>query len=129
MTKLDKLLNEIEAKAGAAHKHICELAECPTRWSMTIPPRAEDSDLRLQAPLDAIPALVRMVRELREALGACNKHWFDASTKEGACGACDANLHETVMGRHGYSHIDDPCPFQAAHDAIAKVERIAEELK
>lgn len=55
---LEERLKEIEARANAAHRHICDLA----KWEMCIPVQSTDSDIALQAPIDDSRAMLRMLR-------------------------------------------------------------------
>jgi hypothetical protein len=61
MSELEKFLNEVKQKKDLAHKEICLLARDGTHWVMSIPAQPCDTDMTLQAPLDDIEKLLKIV--------------------------------------------------------------------
>lgn len=58
-----------------------------------------------------------------EALKRIDKYWFDPAVKNNACGLCDANMHENLMGKHG-SVGGGECELQIAHEALERISKM-----
>lgn len=63
---LTQRLEEIREVSTKAHREICDLASGKRKWEMCIPPQSTDSDITLQAPLDAITKLITALEKAVE---------------------------------------------------------------
>lgn len=57
-------LEQIAQRVKAAHREICDLASGKRRWTMCVPVQQDDSDMILQAPLDDLSYLLKLVASL-----------------------------------------------------------------
>lgn len=71
---------------------------------------------------DEVDSLRARIAELERVLGEIDKYWFDPASG-GACGMCDANLHENAEKKHKQLN-GDPCPIQVAHEALAEIKSV-----
>lgn len=89
--KLEALLGPIRERADKAHREICDVASGKRQWEMCVPVQPTDSDMTLQASLDDLARLAKIVEaagELAEAVvnmsKAVNHHW-DGESRDVYC--------------------------------------------
>lgn len=83
-------LDEIEARRRQARTLVSRLCEKPERWTMSIPPQQDDSDMLLIAALDDTKALLLSHVELSDQLQAAQAR---VAKLEAAAGEVLAELH------------------------------------
>ena len=68
----DNDLDALEAAHKAAKQVVRDLCEGKRRWTMSVPARPDDDpDLVISAALNALPALLAAVRDLRRLTTPC----------------------------------------------------------
>ena len=68
MTKLPEYLKQVSEREAKAHREICDLASRKKEWRMCVPPQKDDSDMTLQAPLDDVPTLLKIIDILHKEM-------------------------------------------------------------
>lgn len=66
---LHDYLSEVEKRAEAADELVCLLSSGERKWTMTVPPQPDDSDMHLiDCVREDIPKLLTIIRAQQEAL-------------------------------------------------------------